>query len=231
MARHPLFVALALGLAVTPGLALAQACPESQLGCNGARTTTAPLDSTECFSSFLGWYGYARANHVVGAHSAMAWGGFDWSGADATIAAIDVFVLRGPALGPAIEFRAELDVSGSAGGGEGSFGGCHSGSMDFSFGLPGIAPMTMHIEGRCGWNSGSQTFSIPITRLPDEPFTLEILVSSRAGGQSGSSGGSASLRFVGLPPGYSITSCKGFTTSVPVSTRRTTWGKLKKFYR
>jgi len=70
---------------------------------------------------------------------------------------------------------------------------------------------------------------LPLLHLPGEPFLLSFAVAARSGCSFTSF--TTQLRFEGLPEGYSVTSCHGFTPPTPVATRRTNWATLKAHYR
>ena len=71
--------------------------------------------------------------------------------------------------------------------------------------------------------------SVPLLHLPGEPFVLNISVGAN-GGTNGASL-TTQLFFVGLPPGYSVTSCHGFTQATSVAARHSTWTALKAHYK
>lgn len=74
-----------------------------------------------------------------------------------------------------------------------------------------------------------EDLQLPLIHLPGEPFVLNFAVAAQSGCTSTSF--TTQLSFVGLPEGYSITSCHGFTSPIPVATRRTNWAALKAHYR
>ena len=75
----------------------------------------------------------------------------------------------------------------------------------------------------------NEDLSVPLLHPPGEPFVLHFSVEANGGRESASI--RTQLRFVGLPQGYSITSCHGFNQLAPVATRHSSWSALKTHYR
>lgn len=89
--------------------------------------------------------------------------------------------------------------------------------------------------GSGGPVSVDTSLAIPLTLIPNQSARIRIKIPTNAG-DTGIGGGTRSgtcdtrLRFLGVPPGYAVESCKGFGTSV-TPTRAVSWGRLKSRYR
>ena len=86
------------------------------------------------------------------------------------------------------------------------------------------------------WNvsfGGDQFINEPlplaIAAVAGTPVHLRIAV--RAEALSGRAELEGLLEFTGLPPGVTLTSCRGYLSDAPVAARRTSWGRLKAVYR
>lgn len=79
-------------------------------------------------------------------------------------------------------------------------------------------------------SSGPQSVVAPLTKSVGEVFRLEAHLGTWGGGPGvGSAHATASLRFRGLPAGYSIVSCHGYALTTPA--RSASWGGVKSLYR
>lgn len=75
---------------------------------------------------------------------------------------------------------------------------------------------------------------VNITRAPGETFDLYLTAQARADLAAGIPGEGVAfmtLSFPGLPAGFSVVSCQGFSAGQPVAAQPTTWGTLKAIYR
>lgn len=83
--------------------------------------------------------------------------------------------------------------------------------------------------------STSEEIVFPLSLVAGTPFEVAFAVSASNASPCCVSGGlagadiTADLRFRGLPAGYAIYSCAGFTAPVPASV--TSWGSVKALYR
>jgi hypothetical protein len=109
-------------------------------------------------------------------------------------------------------FLAKLSVSG------GSQSGSAGGDISFD-GVNGFGTLA------------GGTASLSVARRAGQSFDLFLRVHADAPNGPASGSAFGALFFEGLPPGYSIVSCQGFTTSAPVPTVHTTWGRVKQIYR
>ena len=78
--------------------------------------------------------------------------------------------------------------------------------------------------------------SLPVRVTPGVPFQVAVVVHAHASAGFGPpcfvySEVTSTLRFDGLPSGYGVQSCKGFSQGPVVPTRATTWGRVKTVYR
>jgi hypothetical protein len=80
--------------------------------------------------------------------------------------------------------------------------------------------------------SGTQTIAASLTKSVGEVFALQTNLGTSGSGSdewTGAAHATATLRFRGLPKGYSIVSCQGY--DLPVPARPTPWGEVKALYR
>jgi hypothetical protein len=127
----------------------------------------------------------------------------------------DVYTLVGPA-GPALSFEAVLVVDAT------------------------MAPHTTYYASLDGPGGASQSISgtddgevaIPLAIVPGDSFTLGVRLSS-AGDTGAYPPGDGiahgTIRFRGLPEGYSIVSCQNY--DLPTPARPSSWGGVKAHYR
>ena len=79
-------------------------------------------------------------------------------------------------------------------------------------------------------NSGPQTVMTSLTKSVGEVFSLQADLSTGAVDHATGMGhATATLRFRGLPAGYSVVSCQGY--ALPTPARSSSWGRLKAAYR
>src|SRR4029077_5140473 len=78
--------------------------------------------------------------------------------------------------------------------------------------------------------SGPHTVVAGLTKSVGEAFRLEAHLETSGGGtEDGTGHAIATLRFRGLPPGYSVVSCHGYALTTPA--HPATWGSVKGHYR
>lgn len=80
--------------------------------------------------------------------------------------------------------------------------------------------------------SGPQSVVAALTKLVGEVFALEAHLGTVGGGSAdleGAAHATATLRFRGLPSGYSVASCQGYNLRTPA--RPSSWGGVKALYR
>jgi hypothetical protein len=77
--------------------------------------------------------------------------------------------------------------------------------------------------------TGIAQTALPIVVAPGAAFRINAFVWAVGGHLGGTGLAVGTIRFRGLPSGYSITSCHG--GEIPVPTRATTWGGVKATYR
>jgi hypothetical protein len=77
--------------------------------------------------------------------------------------------------------------------------------------------------------AGPQFLQTALQQLPGEEFFLRYGV--EAEGFGGEAGGAAwgQLRFTGLPSGYNVVSCAGFSSTIAVAP--VSWSSLKTLYK
>lgn len=201
-------------------------CPQS---CVSDICTTLPVNSLSRTSTCeLPVPGQSTSNSsynlpagLVGASFSV--GGDCSGGASAT--ARDRFVLVGPSSPNPVTFNARLGVRLTALGSSCCLSAQTIGRLQEASGPPVQASA----------NSFNAPFVetvliLPIAHSVGEPFELTYSVSTGGSGPSASGSGGGALSFVGLPPGYGVESCQGFS-GVVVATRPRTWGEVKASYR
>jgi hypothetical protein len=84
-------------------------------------------------------------------------------------------------------------------------------------------------EGFTAASSGPQTAVIHLTKSVGEVFQLETRLEATLPRAVGSTHATGTLRFRGLPVGYSVVSCHGY--ALPTPALNLTWGGVKAQYR
>jgi hypothetical protein len=156
---------------------------------------------------------------------------------EVAVALHDSFWIVGPPSAAPIEFLAHLRLTVAC---SGEHIDDWMGGRFFPGGL-----VTAHL-GRIGGTSvsyanatdvsGVVVLSLPVTQAVGVPFELRMAATAEgtpapdmaldiAYGNTAAISGL--LGFEGLPPGYTIVSCQGWTEGTPVPARRATWGSLK----
>jgi hypothetical protein len=192
----------------------------------------------EYFSSAPTWDTAIFAGHVsydliVGTFGATGGGGGGKYGGGVELRISDSYQITGPPSATPIPFQVVIHV-----------GGTLEASLNS---YPYIGTVCDHTSARLTCTSGaasvSHDYTIPaqgcqtttiehdmtltLSKLPGESFPLAMLLSvfgTRTGTVQGT------FRFTGLPAGYSIASCQGFS-GPPVPARTGSWGSLKHAYR
>lgn len=75
----------------------------------------------------------------------------------------------------------------------------------------------------------NEPLSLPVAAIAGTPIHLRLAVRAESFDGRGQLDGL--LEFTGLPPGVSLSSCRGYLSAAPVAARKTTWGRLKAGYR
>jgi hypothetical protein len=213
-----------------PAPAARAACPTAALTCGGTTTTyvgtTDALRSLDC--DRLTVDSDVSFNHLAGLVDVRTYGGSNHANA----ILLDTFVLSGLPVGTVVPIDVVADVA-----------------------LENIRQVN------AGTVSSANLWTAPIAGAPDPSSVYTDLIASAPGTEtatrqlrlamnftvgneyeislsagassSGGAGGSvhARLSFQGLPPGATITSCKGFTQNQPVPTLPVSWGAIKAVYR
>ena len=215
---------LVAALTIVPMAAFADPCPESCLNgdCNTSVTRDTTIDIV-CppFSPVYG--GAGSYDLVAGRISARAAGCSGWEGPGGgyvSVRASDRFRLVGPPGGGAVAFEARLLLTGGIGGFVGTCGGD-----------------IVEVGGAsASANDGGNTYlyitlGIPLSHRVGDEFRIDCYASASAGGSGGLGFVDGQLSFVGLPLGYGVTSCQGYSGDGAVWTRPASWGALKLRYR
>lgn len=231
-AGHPWFRAasatllLALSCALRASPAVAQSCPPSVLGLY----TTEPVESFAAIDSAV-QAGSGRMVSYDLVHGALRLnhpGNVGW----AFVRAVDRFMISGLPQGTVVPITALLDVDGFS-----ATLGCGGTGCHLTFGA------------RLGDSAGDVERSVETTFHPDTlrlvetmsrllsievgvPYELHYeLWVARPPGASHWGGGSARLRFSGLPAQATLTSCQGYAVEASTPVRTTSWGRVKQIYR
>jgi len=149
----------------------------------------------------------------------------------------DQYAVVGPAGGPmAFNVIFSISVAGTSGQANNSNNtGCSLASMS------GLVQLDPQLHGpttqfsanasACQPNSTSHDIIIPLTKSPGETFELRLGVSVSASELPSTASSTGQLQFTGLPAGYSIISCQGYSSDAATPTRDASWGRLKIRYR
>jgi hypothetical protein len=90
------------------------------------------------------------------------------------------------------------------------------------------------IDQFLGWQPFANTLTLDLTIVAGQPERISFSLSGRrtvgSAISESASEAHASIRFLGLPSGASITSCQGFS-AMATPARTSTWGRLKAIYR
>jgi len=197
-------------------------CPADTIEVCGMVVSVTPSSSaTGCgpLSDATGTY-----NLPAGTVSAQSDADYPDGHAVAHVTTEDIYFIVGPPLSSPISFSADLVAHG-----HGSSYYCTSASGSATLRSDaGMQQVTFHGMS-CQGEGVDRTVSLPQLRMVGEPFHLIMdVVASPSPGASAAM--DASLAFSGLPPGYAIESCQGYSSN-PTPARPASWGQLKVRYR
>ena len=214
--------AVALGLFVSGATGARAQCPPSAVRCE--LDTYAPTDPTyslQCSNTILG---VSRIDFDVPQRQFEV-GSFDsYYGAELILQ--DAFTVSGPAPGTPIALRLRVRFNGFTHG----LGRALVAAFPTTFEAgDDTTSRLFECDPQCGMASFFQdSLDLAITRPAGTPFgvALQGFVGYQFGARLW-----ARYEFVGLPPGTSVTSCKGFNQEQPVPASLRSWGRLKAGYR
>lgn len=141
------------------------------------------------------------------------------SGGGGQVSVSDQFELVGVPPGATVRVTAALDVY-----------GCYR--YDFGYGTSSLGQLsdgTRTVSWSASNGCGLTRIQLDLDMTPGVAQTLTYLADVSCTGTSGRT--QVQLVFLGLPPGASIVSCRGFQTGAITPTRATSWGRLKQHYR
>lgn len=236
MAPHTPRAAFRRGLAALALLALlglmapvahAQ-CPLTDLNCENVVTTTAlAAVSTGC--SIDGLTAFDAVQGTI--DLAIPPYGYSLLPSDhAGVTLRDLFTVHGPADGAPYTLHLRVHGTGDAY----SYGG--PGDTDgILLTLSATIPQPGDPTSSRGWGTFSgfyvfdDSLDLVLQRTGGTP--VGITIDAQASGTPGVAEGHLAYRFVDLPPGWGVTSCKGYVQEQPVPAIPATWGKVKAAYR
>jgi hypothetical protein len=223
--RLSLLLALALAGRAVPAAAQ---CPASDVNCEGDVTSTAAASySAGCSIDGITGFDVPLATLDV----AIPPFGYSLLYADhAEVILRDLFTFHGPADGTPYTIHLRVRARGDAysPGGPGDSDGT-------ILSLSATTPQAGDPSASRGWGTFAGSYSyddsldLVLTRLGGPPVGITLDASSV--GSNGLATGHFDFRFVDLPPGWSVTSCKGYREEQPVPTRVASWGRVKAAYR
>lgn len=142
----------------------------------------------------------------------------------------DAFTFVGPAPGTLVNAQVEFHFSGEVHA-FGMPGGGSGGRVTARLEVP-LSPI-VSLQRSTSPSTPDVTvqsqLSAPVSALVGDPVTLRFTVIAEAYEARARLDGE--WRFVNLPPGVSVQSCRGYSSALPVSARRSSWGAVKAFYR
>jgi hypothetical protein len=214
-----------------PGAALA-VCPMNNA------TGYGPGGSYDYQSSGPTWIqgvygGNVSYDLVVGTFSASGGGGGGEQSGGVGLSFSDVYQIVGPASVNPIPFQVVVHLTGNLSASSyfypyiGNVCNSVTAHLDVTSGAASASYQQGSYSQACTAVDVDHDVSLALSKLPAEPFTVQhfIQVYGSAGG-----GVNGTFTFVGLPPGYSVTSCQGYS-SPPTPAEATSWGSLKASYR
>ena len=170
---------------------------------------------------------------VVGTFAVTGGGGGGEQSGGASLGVSDIYQIVGPASVIPIPFQVVVHLAGTLSASLGTYPYigtvCNNADTHFtlSSGPTSAAYQLGSYSPACTSVTVDHDVSIALQKLPGEAFTVANSLSV-SGSASGTVNGT--FAFVGLPPGYVVTSCQGYSSPpTPVSTR--SWGSLKASYR
>jgi hypothetical protein len=215
-----------------PGAALAAsgayaACPESTLDCNFATTNTSlPTDGVSCAAASRASYSIPAGKLDVAMPSYQP---LVIRHARAIVR--DDFTVLGPGSGVPYTLRLRVHVTGNAYS-PGGFGD----DAGLTLALGPTTPLAGDPAPSHSWGTFDgpvavdDSLDLVLNRLGGSPVGLTI--DATAGGNgAGTSSGVMAFAFVGLPQGWSVTSCNGYAQDGPVPAAQASWGRVKASYR
>jgi hypothetical protein len=234
MIRSALLMSIAL-LIITAQEPAAADCPASETLCGTgdsitgepAASTTEPIFSKMC--SFAGLNGEDASFDIPAGMFKVAIS----EGGSMRLWLRDTFTITGPAAGTPVTFHMRFQVDGSVN--WTSYGPLQQVQVD-------VRPLEVHAgDTPAAWGFGLTTeprtaypfansFDLTLQRLAGEPVGIEIDAQS-AIQNAGSTRLNGTFSFPDLPPGWSVTSCKGYHADRPVPALPKSWGHVKAAYR
>jgi len=177
--------------------------------------------------------GSASYNLVTGTFSLSGGGGGGEQSGGASLGVSDIYQIVGPASAIPIPFQVIVHLTGhlSATFQTYPYIGTVCDNVGTQYTLTSGPTSATYGEGSysaaCTSVEVDHDVSIALQKVPGETFTVANGLS-----MSGSSSGNVSgtIVFAGLPPGYAVTSCQGYS-SPPTPVTTTSWGSLKASYR
>jgi hypothetical protein len=146
--------------------------------------------------------------------------------------AVDAYDVAGVSAGTPVSLTAAFDVNGGA-----TNGGCGPGCGGWFRAAirQGASAAADSVPEPSGYTPATNplvtTLQLPIVITAGTPLTLEfelwdlVTPGSYGGGQ-----GTGQIHFLNVPPGVTVTSCRGFSTGATPA-RQTSWGRVKTIYR
>ena len=181
-----------------------------------------------------GIYGGSVAHDlIVGTFGASGGGGGGKQSGGVALNFSDVYQIVGPASGSPISFNVIIHLSGNLSTSLyyypyiGDYCNAATASLQVTSGPSSVSYEVGSYSQACTPVTVDHDLSLALQKLPSEPFTTGFNL-----GVFGSAGGSVNgtIAFAGLPPGYTVTSCHGYS-SPPTPTAPTSWGRVKAGYR
>jgi hypothetical protein len=230
MKRYLIPLASLTVLVVTSPRVLAQTCPTNALS-YGGNSGYYELFSTDAITS----WGFASYNLVAGTLAASVTGSGE-VGSFANLGIQDRYRIVGPGSGTPLSITVRVSFTGGAGGGEVELPyiglSCLGSTVQLRLSSDATqddAIVYSNPTPACGGQSVNELLEIVLQKFPGEEFPVSVGVDLSAG-HTISSHAAGTLVFSGLPPGYGIQSCQGFSGTV-VWARATSWARLKQIYR
>ena len=222
---------LPLAILVLPRLAFAD-CPTSSASGYGPGGSYGYQHSGPVWNE--GIYGGSVAHDlIVGTFGASGGGGGGEHSGGVNLSFSDVYKIVGPATASPIPFELVVHLSGDLSASQWTYPyiGTVCNSVTAALQVTSGPSSASHSQGSysqaCTPVVVDHDLSLALQKLPDETFDVAFLVQVY-----GSAGGSldGTFAFVGLPPGYSVTSCQGYS-SPPTPASHASWGSIKASYR
>ncbi len=223
---RPGFLFLGLLLAGAPSVARAD-CPLTSVSCSGAGVdTAAPAFTASCDGHTAAAFDIPNATldqNAPGYESV--------SGSSSRIILRDAFTVHAPTSGVPYDLRLRVYARGHAfaAGGFGDTAG-----LILNESADPVVPFETYANKAWGTFDGSLDFDdsldVVLHRHTGEPIGIAIDANLGAAAYC-SATAQLRFRFVDLPAGWGVTSCKGYNQEEPVPARPMSWGTLKAAYR